>query len=73
MASEAAGTEVTVVAAGSRVEAPTVSMSDLGSYTTSPNQQHASSLTPVIASNPTLTTLTPATAASGTGTQGLLR
>ena len=36
------------------------------------NQQHASSLTPVIASNPTLTTLTPAfTAAGGTGTQGL--
>jgi hypothetical protein len=68
---EGAGTEVTVVAAGSRVEAPTVSMSDLGNYTTSPNQQHASSLTPAIGSNPTLASLTPATAASGSGTQGL--
>ena len=69
VAHEAAGTEVVVVAPGSRVEAPTVSMSVLGSYTISPNQQHASSLSP--ATNPTLASLTPATAASGTGTQGL--
>ena len=66
---EGKGTEVTVVAPGSRVEAPTVSFSDLGNYTTTPNQQHASSLSP--ATNPTLASLTPATAASGTGTQGL--
>ena len=66
---EAAGTEVVVVAPGSRVEAPTVSMSVLGAYTISPNQQHASSLSP--ATNPTLASLTPATAVSGTGTQGL--
>jgi hypothetical protein len=66
---EAAGTEVVVVAPGSRVEAPTVSVSVLGNYTTTPNAQHASSLSPV--TNPTLTTLTPATAVSGTGTQGL--
>ena len=69
VAHEAAGTEVVVVAPGSRVEAPTVSMSVLGNYTISPNQQHASSLSP--ATNPTLASLTPATAASGTGTQGL--
>ena len=66
---EAKGTEVVVVAPGSQVVAPTVSMSVLGAYTTTPNQQHASSLSPV--TNPTLTTLTPATAASGTGTQGV--
>src|SRR4051812_48626717 len=54
---EASGTEVVVVAPGSRVEAPTVSMSVLGNYTTTPNAQHASSLSPV--TNPTLTTLTP--------------
>jgi hypothetical protein len=66
---EGKGTEVTVVAPGSRVEAPTVSFSDLGNYTTTPNQQHASSLSP--ATNPTLASLTPATAASGSGTQGL--
>ena len=69
VAHEGAGTEVTVVAAGSRVEAPTVSFSDLGNYTTTPNQQHASSMSP--ATNPTLASLTPATAAKGTGTQGL--
>ena len=66
---EAKGTEVVVVAPGSRVEAPTVSMSVLGNYTTTPNAQHASSLSPV--TNPTLASLTPATAASGAGTQGL--
>ena len=66
---EGKGTEVVVVAPGSRVEAPTVSFSDLGSYTISPNRDHASSLTP--ATSPTLASLTPATAASGSGTQGL--
>ena len=66
---EGKGTEVTVVAPGSRVEAPTVSFSDLGNYTTAPNAQHASSMSPV--TNPTLASLTPATAASGTGPQGL--
>jgi len=67
---EGKGTEVTVVAPGSRVEAPTVSFSDLGNYTTTPNAQHASSMSPV--TNPTLTTLTPSTAVSAaTGTQGL--
>ena len=66
---EGKGTEVVVVAPGSRVEAPTVSFSDLGSYTTNPNRDHASSLSPV--TQPALASLTPATAASGTGTQGL--
>ncbi len=66
---EGKGTEVTVVAPGSRPEAPTIAFSDLGAYTTNPNRDHASSLSP--ATNPTLTTLTPATAVSGTGTQGL--
>ena len=68
VAHEAAGTEVVVVAPGSRVEAPTVSMSVLGSYTISPNQQHASSLSP--ATNPALASITPTTAVSGpSGTQ----
>ena len=69
VAAEGAGTEVVVVAPGSRVEAPTVSMSDLGAYTVSPNSQHASSLSPAYGSNPTLTSVTPITAASGAGTQ----
>jgi hypothetical protein len=65
---EGKGTEVTVVAPGSRVEAPTVSFSDLGSYTTNPNRDHASSLTPV--TGPTLASISPTTAVSGpTGTQ----
>ena len=67
VAHEAAGTEVVVVAPGSRVEAPTVSMSVLGNYTISPNQQHASSLSP--ATNPALASITPTTAVSGAGTQ----
>jgi hypothetical protein len=67
---EGKGTETVVVAPGSRTEAPTVSFSDLGNYTTNPNQQHASSLSP--ATNPTLTSLTPSTAtAAASGTQGL--
>jgi hypothetical protein len=69
VAHEAAGTEVVVTAPGSRVEAPTVAVSVLGSYTTEPNRTHASSMTPAAA--PTLASLTPATAAKGSGTQGL--
>jgi hypothetical protein len=61
---EGKGTEVTVVAPGSRVEAPTISFSDLGSYTTTPNAQHASSLSPV--TNPTLASVS-AGGASGVG------
>ena len=65
---EGKGTETVVVAAGSRAECPTVAFSDLGAYTTEPNKQHASSLTPV--TNPTLASITPTTAASGSsGTQ----
>ena len=64
---EGKGSETTVVAPGSRVEAPTISFSDLGNYTTTPNAQHASSLSPV--TNPTLASITPTTAAKGTGTQ----
>jgi len=60
---EGKGTEVTVVAPGSRAEAPTIAFSDLGSYTATPNAQHASSLSPT--TNPTLTTITPTTAVSG--------
>ncbi|HZD62100.1 MAG TPA: hypothetical protein VE200_04820 [Xanthobacteraceae bacterium] len=66
---EGKGTEVTVVAPGSRVEAPTISFSDLGSYTTTPNAQHASSLSP--ATNPTLTSVTGASNVSGVGTTTL--
>ncbi len=62
--SEARGTEVVVTAPGSRAECPTQQVSVLGNYTSSPNGQHASSLSP--ATNPTLTTAGPSTA-SGTG------
>lgn len=61
---EGRGTEVSVTAPGSRAEAPTIAVSDLGNYTTNPNRDHASSLSP--ATNPTLTTAGPSTA-SGTG------
>lgn len=40
---EGKGTEVVVTAPGSRPEAPTVSVSVLGAYTTKPNEDHASS------------------------------
>lgn len=67
---EGKGTEVTVVAPGSRVEAPTIAFSDLGSYTATPNAQHASSLSPT--TNPTLASITPTTAVSGaSGTTAL--
>ena len=45
VAHEGAGTEVAVTAPGSRAECPTVAVSDLGNYTTSPNASHASYLT----------------------------
>jgi hypothetical protein len=66
---EGKGTEVTVVAPGSRVEAPTISFSDLGNYTIAPNAQHASSLSPV--TNPTLSSVTGASNVSGVGTTTL--
>ena len=67
VAHEAAGTEVVVVAPDPR-RAPTVSMSVLGSYTISPNQQHASTCRRP--ANPALASITPTTAISGaTGTQ----
>jgi hypothetical protein len=66
---EGKGTETVVVAPGSRAEAPTVAVSVLGNYTSTPNKDHASSLSP--ATNPTLASLTPATAVAGTGNQGL--
>jgi len=61
---EGKGTEVTVVAPGSRAEAPTVSFSDLGNYTTQPNRDHASSLSPATA--PTFASISPVTAVKGT-------
>jgi len=64
---EGAGTEVVVTAPGSNVNCPTVMVSDLGSYTTVPNQQHASSMSPAV--NPTLASIAPTTAVKGTGTQ----
>src|SRR4051812_10199173 len=52
---EGLGTESVYTAPGSLAYAPTQSVSCLGSYTTVPNQQHASSLSP--ATNPTLSTI----------------
>ena len=66
---EGKGTETVVVAPGSRVEAPTVSFSDLGNYTTNPNRDHASSMSPT--TNPTLTAALQAPTTSGTGTATL--
>ncbi len=63
---EGKGSEVTVTAPGSRVEAPTVSFSDLGAYTTTPNRDHASTLSPAV--NATLTSATGANNVSGAGT-----
>ena len=63
---EGAGTEVVVTAPGSRVECPTVAVSDLGNFTATPNASHASSLTGGAAA--TVTGLAPASPASGTGT-----
>jgi len=61
---EGKGTEVTVVAPGSRAEAPTIAFSDLGNYTTQPNRDHASSLSPATA--PTFASISPTTAVKGT-------
>lgn len=69
VAHEGAGTEVSVTAPGSRAECPTIAVSTLGSYTNSPNSQHASSLSPSAAA--TITTFSPATTASGGGTFAL--
>jgi IPT/TIG domain-containing protein len=66
---EGRGTEVVVTAPGSRAECPTQSVSDLGNYTSTPNGQHASSLTPSAA--PSITALVPQNVASGGGTQAL--
>jgi hypothetical protein len=69
VAHEGAGTEVVVTAPGSVATAPTQSCSDLGSYTTVPNAQHASSLSGAGAS--TLTSVTGASNVSGIGTTTL--
>ena len=61
---EGKGTEVTVVAPGSRAEAPTIAFSDLGNYTTNPNRDHASSLSPATA--PTCASISPTAAVKGT-------
>lgn len=66
--SEGLGTETLYTAPGSRAECPTVSVSCLGAYTTTPNAQHASSLSPGPA---TITTLAPQSVASGVGTSAL--
>jgi IPT/TIG domain len=63
---EGKGTELTLIAPGSRVEAPTVSFSDLGNYTATPNKDHASTLSPSV--NATLTSATGASNVSGAGT-----
>jgi len=73
VAAEGAGTEVSVLAPGNIVYTypgaitmnTSQSVSDLGSYTNAPNQQHASSLSP--ATNPTLTSITPGSTVSGVG------
>jgi IPT/TIG domain len=61
---EGKGTEVTVVAPGSQAYAPTISFSDLGNYTTNPNRDHASSLSPATA--PEFLSISPTTAVKGT-------
>jgi hypothetical protein len=66
---EGKGTEVTVTAAGSRTECPTIAFSDLGNYTNSPNSQHASCLSNLVTA--TIGSLTPASTPSGTGTVAL--
>lgn len=71
VAAEGAGTELAVTAPGSRAECPTIAVScgptlpapTVGGGPISPNQNHASSLSP--ATNPALTSITPTTAVSG--------
>ena len=73
VAHEGAGTEVTVLAPGNIVHTypgavtmnTSQSVSDLGNYTTTPNGQHASSLSPTAAT--TLTSITPGSTVSGVG------
>jgi len=73
VAHEAAGTEVVVATTyppayvGAPPHYPLAAVSVLGAYTTTPNQQHASSLTPATA--PAFASLAVATAAAGAGTQ----
>jgi hypothetical protein len=68
---EGRGTEVVVTATvpnpSGAGQLQTVSV--LGNYTTEPNKQHASSLSP--ATNPALASISPTTTASGTGTFAL--
>src|SRR5262249_27574482 len=47
---------------------PVITVGDEGSYTTAPNQTHASSLSPPYANNPTLTSLGTPSSVSGAGT-----
>jgi len=77
VAHEGAGTEVSVLAPGNIVHTypgavtmnTSQSVSDLGNYTTTPNGQHASSLSPTAAT--TLTSITPGSSVSGVGTTTL--
>jgi hypothetical protein len=65
---EGRGTEVVVTSPGSRAECPTQQVSVLGNRTTSPNQDHASTMSPAV--NPALVSIAPTTlAAAPTGTQ----
>jgi hypothetical protein len=67
---EGRGTEVVVTQGYSagiyNPAGPLMTVSCLGSYTTTPNAQHASSLSP--SSNPTLVSISPTSTASGSGT-----
>jgi len=66
---EGAGSEVVVTAPGSRAECPTQSVSDLGAFTSQPNGDQASSLSPTTA--PAITSLAPQNVASGAGNSAL--
>ena len=74
---EGRGNELSVTAPGSRPEAPTIAVScgpalpapTVGGAPVSPNQLHASSLSPAV--NAALASITPTTAVSGTGTTAL--
>jgi hypothetical protein len=66
---EGAGTEVVYTAPGSLSYAPTVTVSDLGNYTATPNASHASSLNGSAAA--TITALAPPSPASGPGNVAL--
>jgi len=66
---EAAGTEVVVTSPGSNANFPTAQVSVLGSYTATPNRDHASSLSP--GTNAALTSITPGSSVSGVGTTTL--